>query len=197
MYKNVDGNNGFRQTNAYAMQNGVWLGLVALSAFAAFVCSFAYPLLSSLSMLLMLGVPAVAVCLTTCFRNVVAGKDGPFSYSRGFSHTFLTILYASVWLAMGVFVYFAYIDGGFFVDSYLSVLQRPEVQEGLKNSPLWQQMAQPAEGRELEELAGMMRSIGPASYSAMMVYLGLIGGLPCAVVAGFVCRRGCGKGVAR
>lgn len=193
MYKDVNGNNGFRQTNAYAMQNGVLLGLVALAAFAAFVCSFAYPVFSSVSLLLMLGSPVVAVCLTLCFRSAVAGKSGQFSYSRGFSHTFLTILYASVWLAMGVYVYFAYIDRGFFVDSYLSVLQRPEIQEGLKNSPLWQQVLRPAEGKELEELAGMMRSIGPASYSALMVYLGLVGGLPCAVVAGMVCRRICRK----
>lgn len=194
MYKNVNANSGFRQTNAYAMQNGVWLGLVALSAFVAFVCSFAYPLLSSVSMLLMLGTPVVAVCLTLGFRNTVAGKDAPFTYSRGFSHTFLTILYASVWLAIGVYVYFAYIDGGFFVDSYLNVLQRPDIQEGLRNNALWKQMAQPTEGKELEELANMMRSIGPASYSATMVYIGLIAGLPCAIVAGLVCKRG-GKGL--
>lgn len=189
MYKDVNGNNGFRQTNAYAMQNGVLLGLVALAAFAAFVCSFAYPVFSSVSLLLMLGSPVVAVCLTLRFRGAVAGKSGPFSYSRGFSHTFLAILYASVWLAVGVYVYFAYIDGGFFVDSYLSVLQRPEIQEGLKSNPLWQQVLRPAGVQELEEIAGMMRSVGPANYSALMVYLGLVGGLPCAVVAGMVCRR--------
>lgn len=193
MYKNVNGNNGFRQTNAFAMQNGILLGLVALSGFAAFVCSFAYPLLSSLSLILILGSPVVAVSLTLCFRNAVAGKAGAFSYARGFSHTFLTILYASVWLAIGVFVYFAYLDKGFFLDSYVSVLQRPEIQEGLKSSPLWQQLPQHADGKELEEIVEMMRGISPASYSALMIYLGLAGGLPCAVAAGLICRRGSRK----
>jgi len=186
----MEENGSFRQTNAFAMQYGLLLGAVSLAAFAAFIGSFAVPALSTLFLLLSLFVPVLAVLLTLRFREAVAGKTEPFSFWYGTGHTLLAVLYASVWLAVGVYVYFAWMDHGFFFNSYLEMLHRPEVQEALKANALLEMQSE-AGGAGPEELVEALRGIGPASYAAMAIYLCLFAGIPLAVVAGMVAwRRG-------
>ena len=82
-----DYNNTFQQTNAYAMQNGLWLGLWGWFSLVAFRYSFSSVLCSNLLMLMTLAGPVLGVVLTGRFRRSVAGADGAFTFGRGFTHT--------------------------------------------------------------------------------------------------------------
>ena len=66
-----DYNNTFQQTNAYAMQNGLWLGLWGWFSLVAFRYSFGSVLCSNLLMLMTLAGPVLGVVLTGRFRRSV------------------------------------------------------------------------------------------------------------------------------
>ena len=58
----------FKQTNAFAMQNGLILGAVGIATLAAFIAGQSLPLFGSLHLLLLLCTPLLAVWLTARFR---------------------------------------------------------------------------------------------------------------------------------
>lgn len=186
----MDANGSLRQANAFAMQHGLLLGAVLVVAFAAFVGSFAVSALSTLFLLLALAFPVLAVWQTLRFRETVTGKSGPFSFWHGTGHTLLSVLYASVWLAFGVYLYFGWLDRGFFFDSYLEMLRRPEVQAALADNALLREMPGGGGVAGAEELVEALRGVGAAGYAALSIYMCLLAGVPLSVVAGLVaCRR--------
>ena len=101
----------FAQINAFAMQNGLILGAWVLLAQWAFIGSFTYSVLSIVSLFMMLFAPILLYLLTKKFRTAVA-PTGVFTITQGFLHALLTTVYASTWVAIGVYVYLTYFDGG-------------------------------------------------------------------------------------
>lgn len=178
------------QTNAYAMQYGVVLGLVCVGAFAAFMGTFAYAVLSTLALLLSVAVPVLACLFTLRFRDEVVGRTGAFSFSRGFLHTLLMLFYASIWLALAVYVYFAYMDGGFFVDAYVATLQSPEVQSVFEQNAALREMYGNVGTVELEMAIEQLREVSPAHFAAASVYLNMMTAPVLALFVGLVARRG-------
>lgn len=182
-------NNTFQQTNAYAMQNGLWLGLWGWCSLVAFRYSFSSVLCSNLLMLMTLAGPAVGVVLTWRFRRSVAGADGAFSFGRGFTHTLFMGFYASIWVAVGIFVYLRYFDNGAIFSDYAAALSQPELQQALQESGLLEQLNAASGEGGLEGLPDALRSVGPAGYAAASLYMAMFATPVIALFAGIVCRR--------
>lgn len=160
----------FAQTNAFAMQNGLILGIWVLLAQYAIIGSFTYPMLSMVNLFMMLFVPILLFVMTKKFRTEVA-STGVFTITQGFLHTFLTTIYASTWVAIGVYVYLSYFDNGYLFDSYVAYFNRPEVNELLSQKEVQQELAATMQGMTFEELIDGLRCVPPATY-AMMVFYG-------------------------
>lgn len=184
-----DYNNTFQQTNAYAMQNGLWLGLWGWLSLVAFRYSFSSVLCSNLLMLMTLAGPALGVVLTGRFRRSVAGADGAFTFGRGFTHTLFMGFYASIWVAVGIFVYLRYFDNGAIFSDYAAALSRPELQQALQESGLLEQLNAASGEGGLEGLPDALRSVGPAGYAAASLYMAMFATPLIALFAGAVCRR--------
>ena len=182
-------NNTFQQTNAYAMQNGLWLGLWGWLSLVAFRYSFSSVLCSNLLMLMTLAGPVLGVVLTWRFRRSVAGLDGAFSFGRGFTHTLFMGFYASIWVAVGIFVYLRYFDNGAIFSDYAAALSQPELQQALQESGLLEQLNAASGEGGLEGLPDALRSVGPAGYSAASLYMAMFATPVIALFVGFVCRR--------
>lgn len=182
--------NPLRQTNAYAMQYGMLLGLAAVGAFAAFIGTFAYSVLSTLALLLSVAMPVLTCLFTLRFRGEVVGRTGAFSFGRGFFYTWLMLFYSGLWLALAVYVYFAYIDGGFFVDAYVAALRSPEVQTVFEQNTALREMYGNVDAEQLEAAVEQLRGVSPAHYAAASVYLNLLVAPVLAMVVGLVARRG-------
>ena len=178
------------QTNAYAMQYGVMLGLVCVGAFAAFMGTFAYAVLSTLALLLSVAVLVLACLFTLRFRDEVSERTEAFSFGRGFLHTLLMLFYASIWLALAVYVYFAYIDGGFFVDAYVAMLQSPEVQSVFEQNAALREMYGNVGTEELSLAIEQLREVSPTHFAAASVYLNMMTAPILALFVGLVARRG-------
>ena len=182
-------NNTFQQTNAYAMQNGLWLGLWGWCSLVAFRYSFSSVLCSNLLMLMTLAGPAVGVVLTWRFRRSVAGADGAFSFGRGFTHTLFMGFYASIWVAVGIFVYLRYFDNGAIFSDYAAALSQTELQQAFQESGLLEQLNAASGEGGLEGLPDALRSVGPAGYAAASLYMAMFATPVIALFAGIVCRR--------
>ena len=181
--------NTFQQTNAYAMQNGLWLGLWGWLSLVAFRYSFSSVLCSNLLMLMTLTGPVLGVVLTGRFRRSVAGADGAFTFGRGFTHTLFMGFYASIWVAVGIFVYLRYFDNGAIFSDYAAALSRPELQQALQESGLLEQLNAASGEGGLEGLPDALRSVGPAGYAAASLYMAMFATPLIALFAGAVCRR--------
>ena len=181
--------NTFQQTNAYAMQNGLWLGLWGWLSLVAFRYSFSSVLCSNLLMLMTLTGPVLGVVLTGRFRRSVAGANGAFSFGRGFTHTLFMGFYASIWVAVGIFVYLRYFDNGAIFSDYAAALSQPELQQALQESGLLEQLNAASGEGGLEGLPDALRSVGPAGYAAASLYMAMFATPLIALFAGAVCRR--------
>lgn len=178
----------FRQTNAYAMQYGIILGIWATASLSCFVLGLSYPPLSTLSLMLTLAFPVVAILLTLRFRREVS-EALPFSFSRGFTHTLLAVLYAGIWAGIATFVYMAFFDHGYLFDQYLTNLNQPEMQQLLAQSGMSEQIKQSTGGLSLQQVIEQLREVSAATYAAMIIYLYTLSAPILAVLGGLIARR--------
>lgn len=178
-----------KQTNAYAMQNGALLGGWSLLCGALLVAAMSWSGAGWYFVPLAWATPVVCTLLTLRFREKVAGRTGCFSFGRGFAHTFLMSLYASVWLALGVYLYLAYFDHGAVFDAYGRMLADPSVAADLERSGMAAEIDLLTEGRGPVALADMMRAIPTASYSAMVIYFAILSSLPVSAIIALIARR--------
>ena len=177
----------FAQTNAFAMQYGALLGLWGIASLAFWVLSFRYPFLSWLSNVLMIGSPIFAGYLTALFRRNVMIPELGFSFGRGFGYTFMMGIYATLWVALAVFVYLAYLDNGFLFDSFEKMLTQPDVVAALRQTGTWEMMLR--EVGSPEKLVNVYRSISPGQYAGIIIYLSLLVAPFISVIIGLVCRK--------
>ncbi|MBQ8047699.1 MAG: DUF4199 domain-containing protein [Prevotella sp.] len=116
------------QTNAYARQDGFWLGLLWIASFACIV----YAPESGLGLLLMMATPFMIVWRMGAFRKEALA--GAMSYRRAFAYSFYSFFYASLVFAAAQMVYFRYLDGGRFMSFMIqstSVLKQVYEQNGM------------------------------------------------------------------
>lgn len=159
----------FRQTNAYAMQNGMFCGLWTIGCLACFVGGLTQPMLADLWLLMLVGFPVFVWILTLRFRKIV-GLDVNFPFARGFMHALLTQLYASIWAGVATFVYMQYVDGGFLFDCWLKTASDPALQQQMELSGMNDQIRELTGGGNFASLIDDLRHLGSATYTAMIIY---------------------------
>ena len=164
----------FKQANAFAMQYGLYLGLWGITSLAVFVMSLSMPALSLVSTTMMVCSLIIAARLTSRYRHQCATPGEGFSFGRGFLFTFLTGLYASLWIALIVFIYLAYFDHGHVFDAYERMLQQPEFQAELERSGVSAQLEAMSGDGGVTALVNAMRVIPPAVYATLIIYLTLL-----------------------
>lgn len=178
----------FRQTNAYAMQNGIILGLWAIACQACYVLGLEHHVFSTLWLLMFLGIPVVTYLLTLRFRKIV-GFDVNFTFSRGFMHAFLTMMYAAVWASVATFVYMQFFDNGYIFDCFAKQLSAPETIKAMNESGLTQSIAESTGGRTPVEIINMLRTIGAGNWAAMIIYMYILSSPILSVIVGLLTMR--------
>lgn len=161
-------NSLFKQTNAYAMQYGLWLGVWGFLSLVIMVAAMTSAFFSYLNVLTFYGSPFFAAYLTGRFRRAVMVPESGFSFGRGFLFTFMMGIYASVWIALGVYVYLAWFDHGYVYDVYEQVLSQPEYAAQLSRNGMLDALTQ---GKGVSGMVDALRAISPANYAGMVIYL--------------------------
>ena len=175
--------NFFQQANAYAMRQGVFFGIWWVLGFAGFVGCFSLPIVALPALFIFFSTPFLGGVFSYRFK---ASTDAPYSYGQLYVHSALLYFYASIWLAVAVYVYFAFIDHGFLFQSYLDYLHSPEVEAQLSTPAMQEELSRMTGGKDIDTLVAELASISPATYAANSVatniFFGLILSMPTALV---------------
>lgn len=186
----MQNNSPISQVNAFAMYDGVVLGLFGLLTLYVSKLSFSEPFFSTLFLLMLIGSPVLAAFRTFRFRRIVTEPGAPFTFTRGFLHALFMGFYASIWVALGIFLYFSYLDHGSYFASFGASLARPEIQESFDASGMTETINLMTNGRGVEGLVDDMQAIGAATYAALALYSVLIFGPFISLLIGLLARRG-------
>ena len=113
-----------------ARLDGARLGVFWLVSFALFIASLSVPPCALLWVATMIFTPFYIGLRTETFSRSISPKN--ISYWEAFTHSFLTVFYASLILAIGQWAYFQYLDNGMMISQYLSILEDDKMLESLK-----------------------------------------------------------------
>ena len=112
------------QLKAFARTDGALLALLWTTSFVCYVAGMSQPELGMLALLLALVTPVFSLLRLKKFRDGVL--EGILSFGRGWAFTLLTFFYASLLFAVVNFVYFSYMDHGYFFDMLNKMMAAPE-----------------------------------------------------------------------
>lgn len=178
-------NDTLRQTNAFAMLDGLLFGIYWCFGFLCAVKGVGGGGLSTLGMMVIISAPFLGCYFARRFENQVR-QDEPVSYGKAYLYSALLYLYASIILALAAYAYFHWLDGGNFVSSYIALQNAPEMQQALHESGMQDFFDNAVAQSGFSSLEEMLRSIGPADIAASLfnvnIFLGLLLSLPTALV---------------
>ncbi len=113
----------YEQVMAYSRIDGAFVGALWIISFAFFVGEFYLPALGIVSLAVGLSSVILAVVRISRFRDNVL--DGGISFRRAFGYSAMTYFNAALFMAVAQYVYFQFIDGGFVMSRYMSMVSTP------------------------------------------------------------------------
>jgi len=163
------------QLKAFARQDGAMLSLLWIGSFACYIKGLSSPTLAFAALLLMTLSPFFAASRLRHFRDYA--REGFITFKRGYAYTVMSFFYAGLLMAMAIYVYFEFMDHGYLLGMYSSVMDSEEGKRVLEMSGMKEQMAQ-----GLQDLYNMR----PIDYAVNMltaiIMTGLVLALPIAAM---------------
>ena len=179
----------FKQANAFAMQYGLLMGALGVVTLAAFAGSLKIQWLSFVTMAMTSVSLFAAYMMTARYRDTVKTPNESFSVAQGFLFTFGVSIYASLWIALAVYIYLAYFDNGWIFDQYLSLVTSPEYTSELRRSGMEDQINAMTDGGGMKAMVDALRSLPPVQYAGMVIYSTLLSSPIISLMIAFICRR--------
>ena len=130
----------YAQLRAFARIDGLKLFLLWLASFACYMAGLRSPDWGLLGLLLAVLTPLLVYRMVRRFRDV--SLDGTISFGRGWLYAFFLFFYAALLFAVAQYVYFAFLDNGFFTESIATLFADRESAAMLKQMGIDQQMAE-------------------------------------------------------
>ena len=163
------------QLKAFARQDGALLFLLWIASFACYIIGISSPLYATVALVLMVTTPFYVGRRLRRFRDEDLG--GRISFRRGWAYSILVFFYAGILLAVAQYVYFAYMDQGYLLQSLTSAMSSPESKKMIEHYGM---------GQALNESLDMMRQMRPIDYAlnvlTMNISLGIVLGMPIAAL---------------
>lgn len=118
------------QLRAFARVDGTYLGILWIVSFACCIIGMKHPIISFIGSITALASPFFAAKRLWKFRDEV--REGQISFLRSMAYYMMMFFYASVLFALAQYIYFAFIDGGYIMREYLSLMSTHEAKEMMK-----------------------------------------------------------------
>lgn len=169
-----------KQTNAFAMFNGLFFGIYCSIGFFCAVKGMTNSTMSILGLMITITVPVMGFYFARKFERQVR-EDAPVSFGRSYLYSLMLYLYASIVLALFVFTYFHWFDKGAFADSYVTMFNSPEVQAALKQSGMDRSIDETLRQNGFNNVREMLSSISPFDISCGILNMNILTGVVLAV----------------
>ena len=154
------------QMKAFARIDGALLAVLWIASFACYVAGIANPLYGTMALMLMVATPFFVAFRLGKFRD--EGRDGIISLSRGWAYSVYVFFYAAILMAVAQYVYFAYIDQGYLMQSFTTTLSTPEAKQMMEQYGLKQAM---------DESLEMMGQLRPIDYALNVLTVNIMAGI--------------------
>ena len=112
------------QLKAYARQDGFFLALLWIASFASYIMGLSNQMLAMAAMLMAVISPFFVANRLRKFRD--EGREGVISFGRSYAYTIFVFFYGAVLLAVAQYLYFAYMDNGYLVNSFAKMMSTDE-----------------------------------------------------------------------
>ena len=112
------------QLKAYARQDGFFLALLWIASFASYIMGLSNQMLAMAALLMAVMSPFFVANRLKKFRDV--GREGVISFGRSYAYTIFVFFYGAVLLAVAQYLYFAYLDNGYLVNSFARMMNTDE-----------------------------------------------------------------------
>lgn len=164
------------QLRAFARVDGLYIGILWIASFACYIGGMSTPLLGTIGGIIAIASPFYAGKRLAKFRDEI--RDGIISGKRSMFYYALMFFYASIIFALAQYIYFAFIDGGYLMRQYISMLSTSEMQEALKVYGMnANEMTQ-----ALKEFADSSPIMTSLNIMTMNITIGLLLSLPVALI---------------
>ena len=151
------------------------LSLLWIGSFACYIKGLSSPTLAFAALLLITLSPFFAASRLRHFRDYA--REGFITFKRGYAYTVMSFFYAGLLMAAAIYVYFEFMDNGYLLSVYSSVMDSEEGKRVLEMSGMKEQMMQ-----GLQDLYEMR----PIDYAVNMltaiITAGFVLGLPIAAL---------------
>jgi hypothetical protein len=131
------------QMRAFARVDGLKLFALWIVSFVCYVAGFTKPMLGMLALLLAFFTPFLVTRLLKKFRD--NGLDGIISFGRGWGYVVFLFFYASLLFAACQFVYFNYMDKGYFMTALVDMFNDAETSQAMRQLGMGDAMTQSME----------------------------------------------------
>ena len=164
------------QLRAFARVDGTYVGILWIASFACYLGGLSSPMLGLVSGILAVASPFFAAKRLIKFRDDI--RDGEISGRRSMLYYALMFFYASLLFALAQYLYFAFLDGGYLMREYTSMLSSPEMKQAMQAYGMTAD--QLMEG--LKEFANTSPIMTALNIMTMNITIGLIFSLPVSLI---------------
>jgi hypothetical protein len=163
------------QLKAFARQDGALLSLLWIGSFACYIQGLSSPALAFAALLLVTLSPFFAASRLRHFRDYA--REGFITFKRGYAYTVMSFFYAGLLMAAAVYVYFEFMDNGYLLGVYSSVMDSEEGKRVLEMSGMKEEMKQ-----GLQDLYNMRPIDFSVNILTAIIFTGFVLGLPIAAL---------------
>ena len=161
---------------AFVRVDGTYVGILWIASFACYLGGLSSPMLGLLGGILAVASPFFAAKRLIKFRDDI--RDGEISGRRSMLYYALMFFYASLLFALAQYLYFAFLDGGYLMREYTSMLSSPEMKQAMQAYGMTAD--QLMEG--LKEFANTSPIMTALNIMTMNITIGLIFSLPVSLI---------------
>lgn len=162
------------QLRAFARVDGTYLGILWTLSFICCIIGINNPLVSFAGSMIAVTSPFFAAKRLRKFRDEV--REGQISFLRSMAYYMLMFFYASVLFALAQYIYFAFMDGGYILREYISMMSTEESKEMMKAYGLTAKQVSDS----LNELANTSPIMIALNIMTMNITIGILLSLPVA-----------------
>ena len=164
------------QLRAFARVDGTYVGILWIASFACYLGGLSSPMLGLVGGILAVASPFFAAKRLIKFRDNI--RNGEISGRRSMLYYALMFFYASLHFALAQYLYFAFLDGGYLMREYTSMLSSPEMKQAMQAYGMTAD--QLMEG--LTEFANTSPIMTALNIMTMNITIGLIFSLPVSLI---------------
>ena len=164
------------QLRAFARVDGTYVGILWIASFACYLGGLSSPMLGFVGGILAVASPFFAAKRLIKFRDDI--RDGEISGRRSMLYYALMFFYASLLFALAQYLYFAFLDGGYLMREYTSMLSSSEMKQAMQAYGMTAD--QLMEG--LTEFANTSPIMTALNIMTMNITIGLIFSLPVSLI---------------